>query len=1072
MLMSKKSVVFIALIFLSAAFSAIHAQTAGGKISGVVTDSSGAAVPNSQVSVKSVATGISREATTTEDGLYTVPNLNPGIYEVRVSATGFSTVVRPNLKVEVGSELALNIELAVGNINEQVVVNTEPNAVELSSSTLSDVVNERTVRELPLNGRDWTSLATLQPGVANIRTQSPVSISNQRANRGLGAQLTIDGNRPQQNNYRLDGISINDYSNGAPGSVLGIDLGVDAIQEFSVITSNASAEYGKSSGGIINAASRTGSNAFHGSVYEFLRNSAFDARNFFDNLPNRKIPPFKRNQFGIALGGPLYFLGFGEGTPEIYKGKDKTFFFFDYEGLRQNLAVNFVSTVPSAAARTGQLTGGAVTVDPRVVPYLSLYPLPNGAVNGDTGLFSFAGPQVTNQNFFTARIDHKISDKDSIFGTYLRDNGDSMSPDTFNFRNIATISQRRLYTVQEDHIFKANFLNSVRFGLSRVVSLAPITASAINPAAADISLGFVPGLAVGLINVSGIANFQGGLGAVGEFDFHYNDIQFYDDAFYTKGAHSIKFGGVVERIQANQLGKANPNGQYVFGSLANFLTNRPTSFNAPLSNGVSPRNLRQTLFGAYVQDDWKFRPNLNFNLGVRYETATVPTEVNNELSVLSNITDAQPRIGSPYFNNPTKRNFAPRVGFAYDPFKNGKTSVRGAFGVYDVLPLTYQFQLLSIFAAPFQQLGNIAFTSANQLGTFPNGGFPLLTPFRLRYSFIEQNPKRNYILQWNLNVEREIAPNLSVLVAYVGSHGVHQPTRVDDVNTVQPTLNAQGRYQFPLPIGSGTRLNPNVGQISALFYSGSSSYNAMHLQITKRLSRGFQIQGSYTWAKSIDTSSSSIAGDAFGNSVSSLPLYNLGLVRGLSDFDVRHNLVINYLWQIPAPKSLTGIAAGFLKGWQLGGIFQDSSGLPFTATIGGDSLGLKSNDPYGFPDRVDSPECKNPVNPGNPVQYIKIQCFNAPPLSVLGNAGRNTLTGPGLIDFDMSLVKNTHISEKFNVQFRAEAFNIFNHPNFSPPTNPNRQVFNSSLVRNSAAGRLTSTSNTSRQIQFAVKLIF
>ena len=1065
----KNSVVVKTLVFLFAALAVVHAQTAGGKISGVVTDTSGAAVPNAQVSVKSVATGITREATATETGLYNVPNLTPGVYEVRVSATGFSTVVRPDLKVEVGSEQELNIELKVGNVNEQVVVNTEANTVELNSSSLIDVVNERTVRELPLNGRDWTTLATLQPGVANIRTQSVVSISNQRANRGLGTQLTIDGNRPQQNNYRLDGISINDYSNGAPGSVLGVDLGVDAIQEFSVITSNAPAEYGKSSGGIINAVSRSGSNAFHGSAYEFFRNSALDARNFFDGP---KVPPFKRNQFGFALGGPVYFPRFGEGDPQIYKGKDKTFFFFDYEGLRQNLAVNFVSSVPSAAARRGQLTNGAVTVDPRVVPYLALYPLPNGAVNGDTGLFSFAGPQVSNENFFTARIDHKISGKDSIFGTYMRDNGDSTSPDTFNFRNIATISKRRLYTVEEDHIFKSNFLNAARFGFSRVVSLAPVTLSAINPAAADTSLGFVPGLAVGLINISGVANFQGGLGAVGEFDFHYNDIQFYDDAFYTKGAHSIKFGGVVERIQADQLGTANPNGQYVFGSLANFLTNRPTSFNAPLSNGVSPRNLRQTLFGAYVQDDWKFRPNLNFNLGVRYEIATVPTEVNNELAVLANITDAQPKIGSPYFKNPTKHNFAPRVGFAYDPFKNGKTSVRAAFGIYDVLPLTYQFQLLSIFAAPFQQLGNIAFIPANQQGGFPNAAFPLLTANRLRYSFIEQNPKRNYIMQWNLSLQREIVPNLSVLVAYVGSHGVHQPTRVDDANTVQPFLNAQGRYQFPLPIGSGTRLNPNVGQISALYWSGSSSYNAMHLQVTKRLSRSFQFQGSYTWAKSIDTSSSSIAGDAFGNSVSSLPLYDLGLVRGLSDFDIRHNLVISYLWQIPAPKSLTGIAAGFLKGWQLGGIFQDSSGLPFTATIGGDSLGLKSNDPYGFPDRVDSPECKNPVNPGNPAQYIKVQCFIAPPAGVLGNAGRNTLTGPGLIDFDMSLVKNTRVSEKFNVQFRAEAFNIFNHPNFATPTNPNRQVFNSSLVRNAAAGRLTSTANTSRQIQFALKLIF
>jgi hypothetical protein len=1032
-----------------------HAQTSGGRISGAVTDPTGAAVPNAQIAVKNTDTQVKRDVTANADGLYSVPNLVPGSYEVRVSATGFKTVVRPELQVEVGSELVINVELSVGEVTEQVLVTADPPIVELATSAISNVVNEKTVVELPLNGRDWTTLATLQPGVATVRTQPTVAISNQRANRGLGAQLTIEGNRPQQNNYRLDGISINDYSNGAPGSVLGVDLGVEAIREFSVVTSNASAEYGKSSGGIINAASRSGSNNFHGSAYEFHRNSALDARNFFDGA---KIPPFKRNQFGVAAGGPIW--------------RDRTFIFGDYEGLRQNLAVNFVSSVPSDAARAGQLTAGAVTVDPLVIPYLALYPRTNGSVNADTGLFSFAGQQVTKENYFTLRADHKISNRDSIFGTYMFDNGTSRSPDTFNNKNIATLSQRRLYTVEENHVFTSNFVNAARFGFSRVVSLAPVTLDAINPAASDTALGFVPGLAAGLINITGIANFQGGLGAVGEFDFHFNDIQFYDDVFYTKGSHSFKFGAVVERLQANQLGKANPNGQYIFGSLANFLTNKPTSFNAPLSIGVSPRDLRQTIFGGYFQDDWKLRPNLTLNLGLRYEFASVPTEVNNKLSVLANITDAAPKLGSPYFNNPTKRNFAPRVGFAWDPFRNGKTSVRGAFGIYDVLPLTYQFELLSIFAAPFQQLGNISFTAANQQGAFPKAAFPLLNPFNLRNSFIEQNPKRNYTMQWNLNVQREIAPNLTVLLGYVGSHGVHQPTRVDDANMVQPTLTSQG-YVYPLPIGSGTRLNPNVGQISALFYEGSSIYHAMHLQVTKRLSHGFQFQGSYTWSKSIDTGSSSVAGDTFGNSVSSLPLFNLRLVRGLSDFDIRHNLVVSYLWQIPTRQSLSGPLGVIAKGWQLGGILQSSSGLPFTATIGGDSLGLRSADTFGFPNRVSSSDCANPVNPGNPTHYIKTECLTAPPLGTLGNGGRNTLTGPRLNDFDMSLIKNTPvkwISETFNVQLRMEVFNIFNHTNFAPPTNPNRQIFNGALARNSSAGTLTGTANTSRQIQVALKL--
>ena len=1047
--------ILIAALVVFATLGVVYAQVAGGKISGVITDSSGSALPKAKVVVKNIATQITREVESNDDGLYSAPNLLPGSYEIQVSATGFSTSIQSGLTVAVGSELALNIELKVGNVSEQIRVISEAQAVDLSGSALNAVVGGQTVRELPLNGRDWTQLATLHPGVATVRTQSPLAISNQRANRGLGVQLTIGGNRPQQNNYRIDGISINDYSNGAPGSVLGVDLGVDAIQEFSVLTSNASAEYGKSSGGVINAASRSGTNTFHGSAYEFLRNSALDARNFFDGA---RVPPCRRNQFGVSAGGPIIH--------------DRTFIFGDYEGLRQGLAVNFVSTVPSAAARAGQLVNVPVTVDAQVKPYFALYPLPNGAVNGDIGIYSFVGQQVTREDYFTTRVDHKLSNKDSLFGTYMFDDGKSTSPDTFNNKDTATLSRRQLATLEETRTFTPAFVNSVRFGFSRVVSLAPVTLDAINPAAADTSLGFAPGRAVGLINIAGISNFQGGLGAVGEFDFHFNSYQIYDDAFYTRGTHALKFGVMVEHIQANQLGTANPNGQFIFGSLANFLTNKPTSFNAPLASGISPRDLRETVFGSYLQDDWKWRPNLTLNLGLRYELATVPTEADNKLSTLVNLTDAQPHLGSPYFANPTKRNFAPRVGFAWDPFHNGKTSARGAFGIYDVLPLTYQFQLLSIFAAPFQQLGNIANLAP---GAFPKTAFTLLTANRLRYAFIEQHPKRNYVEQWNLTLQREVAPDLTVQIGYVGSHGAHQPFRADDVNTVQPTLTAQG-YAWPTPRGSGNLLNPNVGQISAIFWQVSSTYHALNLQVTKRLSHGFQIQGSYTWAKSIDPGSSSVAGDTFGNSVSSLPLFDPRLRRGLSDFDIRHNLVINSLWQIPAPESWPGLAGFLAKGWQLGGIFQASTGLPFTATIGGDPLGLNSADTYAFPNRVAGPGCDHPVNPGNAAHYIKTECF-APPSAgtLLGNSGRNTLTGPGLTNFDLSLYKNNpvrRISENFGIQFRAELFNVLNHPNFAPPTNPNRQIFNASLAPIATAGTLTATATTARQIQFALKLIW
>jgi len=1032
----------------------VTSQVSGGAITGTVTDQSGAIVLNATVVVKNLGTGVSQTVASNASGYYDVPNLVPGEYTVTVSAPGFATVVRSDVDLNVGNQLVINARLAPGQVSETVEVTGEAPNIDLSGSSMGGTVRGGTVRELPLNGRDWSMLATLEPGVATVRTEKTVANNNDRANRGLGNFLTVAGARPEQNNYRVDGISINDYSNGAPGSVLGVNLGVDSIQEFSVMTGNAPAEYGKSSGGIINAVSRSGTNTFHGTGYEFLRNSALDARNFFD----KAIPPFKRNQFGGSAGGPIV--------------KNRLFIFGDYEGLRQGLGITSVSSVPSPNARAGLLVAGPVTVNPLISKYLGLYPMPNAGVNGDFGTYLLSAQQVTHENFFTTRADYDASDRDRLFGTYLVDRGDVTGPDPFDVRTTSSFSRRQLATVEETHIFSPSFTNSARFGYSRVVSIAPRAVDALNPLASDSSLGFLPGHNAGLINVTGLANFQGGVGAVGEYDFHFNSYQIYDDAFFTRGAHSVKFGVAVERLQANQIGIVNPNGQFIFGSLKNFLLGQPDSFNAPLSGAITPRDLRQTIFGGYLQDDWRWRPNFTINLGLRYETASVPTETQNKLSTLLNLTDATPHLGSPYFQNPTRRDFDPRIGFAWDPFRDGRTSVRGAFGVYDVLPMTYLYELLSILTAPYLETGSVGGLTA---AAFPTGAFSLLNVSTLRYSFVEQHPKRSYLMEWNLNVQRELIQNLTLKLGYVGSHGVHLPFRADDVNTVQPVLTPQG-YQFPSPRASGTLLNPAAGQISALLWQVPSSYNALNAQVTRRFAHGFQAQGSYTWAKSIDTGSSSIAGDTFGNSVSSLPLFDPRLRRGLSDFDIRHNFVLSYLWQIATPARWSGPLSYVAKGWQLGGIFQASSGMPFTATIGGDPLGLKSADLYAFPDRLNNPGCGNPVNPGNPADYIKTECFAAPnPGTRLGNAGRNTITGPGLENFDLSLFKNNpirRISETFNAQLRFEFFNVLNHANFQVPVPGNRQIFNVNLAPVATAGLLTSTATTSRQIQVALKLIW
>lgn len=1028
------------------------AQLATGAIQGLVTDATGALVANANVTVANVSTGVSRNGVSNNAGLYDVPDVQPGEYTVAVEAPGFSKRVVEHVIVVVGGQQTVNFALNPGSTSETITVEGGAPTVDTVSSTVKPVIGERTIVDLPLNGRDWGQLAVLQPGVAPARTQPAVSVSNQRANRGVGNQLTIAGARPQSNNYRIDGISINDYSNGGPGGVTGTNLGVDAIQEFSVVTSNPSADYGKTSGGVVNAVTRSGSNAWHGSAYEFLRNSALDARNEFDQPGH--IAPFRRNQFGGAIGGPIV--------------KDKTFIFGNYEGLRQYQGANVSSVVPSAAARQGNLVGGPVTVSPAVVPYLQFYPLPNSVVTGDTGIFLFNDPLTAQEDYFTIRADQNFSQKDSLSATYFFDNGSLLAPDPLNVKVTGNYDRRQMAAISETHVFTPTLLNTARIGFSRFVSIAPTTVSIVNPAASDTSLGFVPGLPVGLINIGGIANFQGGKGAVGEFDFHYNSYQVYDDVSWSKGKHSIQMGFSFERLQNNQLGTANPNGQYNFSNLQSFLTNHPTAFNAPISSAISPKDLRQSVYGAYINDDFRVLPNLTLNLGLRYEPATVPYVTGNQVSNLRSLTASSPVLGAPYFQNPTYKNFSPRVGLAWDPFKNGLTVVRAAYGIYDALPLNYLFEGLSIFAAPYFQSGSVTGLGVN---SFPTGAFPLLTANRLRYSFNQYNPSRSYVQQLNVNIQEQLPRDSVFQIGYFGSHGVHLPYRIDDVNTVLPTAVVNNNYFFPVPRGSGTRLNPNVGQISALFFTGGSTYNALQVMLTKRMVKRLQGNISYTWGKSLDDGSSSTFGDTFANSVSSLPLWAPSRRKARSDFDVSQNFIANLIYNVP---SYPSPKAWIINGWQAGGIVQVSTGIPFSPLISGDALGLNSADPFDFPNRVNTGDCQgNPVNPQNKAHYIRTQCFTFPsPGTMLGNAGRNSIAGPGLRNVDITLMKNNHVTERLNIQFRADLFNIFNFVNYATPLKASTQLFSQSGTAIASAGTLTQTATSSRQIQFAVKVLF
>src|SRR5881296_2801948 len=585
----------------------LNAQVSSGSLSGTVTDTaSQAPIPDAQVRLINIATGVARTVATDNAGFYTAPDLLPGTYEMTGAAPAFTTQVRTGIAVNVGASLFLNVVMQAGDPAR--VVRLTVSGTPGDSSAVGGNVSTSTVVDSPLNGRDWTQLATLQAGVTGVQTGSAQGGGNSQ--RGFGAALSISGARPDQNNYRLDGVSINDYSNGAPGSVLGDNLGVDAVEQFSVLGSNYPAEYGRTTGGVINAVTRSGTNAFHGSVYEFLRNSALDARNFFD----ARIPPFKRNQFGGALGGPIQ--------------KDRTFVFADYEGLRQSLGVTQVNTVPSAAARNGVLSTGPVRVDPAISRYLqAFYPLPNGPSlgNGDIGIFSFAGQQITTENYFTTKLDRKLSEQDSLSGTYMRDNSIIVQPDAFDQLLTNVVSRRQLLTLHEEHIFSSKFLNAVRFGFNRAVAIEGGVSKVMNPMMADPAFGFIPGQFVGSIqSVPGLTDFGGGLNELrpgtraNSRNVFWNSFQWTDDVSLIKGVHTLQFGALVERMQDNSLLSGQHTGSFKFSSLSDFLTNRPRNFIGFVSIPIPVLGTRQTLFGAYAQDDIRLRRNLTLNAGVRF----------------------------------------------------------------------------------------------------------------------------------------------------------------------------------------------------------------------------------------------------------------------------------------------------------------------------------------------------------------------------------------------------------------------------------------------------------------------
>jgi hypothetical protein len=1037
---------FLLITYLSA--SAVFAQTAGGTILGKVTDPSGAVLPGVAVTITNTATRIMRSVLTNESGSYTAANLQPGTYEILAELPSFTSGRRAGVNLNVGNEVVIDIALQIEGVGEKVDVTTQDTKIDLVAATVSRTVEGSTIRELPLNGRDWTQLATLEPGISSIGNGGGA------ARDGSGVKLTVSGARPTENNFRLDGISLNDSSNTTPGSILGTNMGVEAVREFSVVSNNYSAEYGRATGAVVNAVTKSGTNELHGSVFYFGRNSALDTRNFFDGSVK---PSFRRHQFGAAAGGPLV--------------KNRTFWFGNFEGIDQFQASTTITNTLSANARLGLLSTGAVTVDPAIAKVFSLMPLPNASLlgAGDTGQYIAQSDTPSRGRYYLGKIDHQFSKAGSLSGSFFVDDAKSTSPDGFHTKRTANTSRKVMVSTEYTRIISPTLLSVSRIGFSRSATISGVITDVYNPLLEDQSLGFVPGQNIGAISVPGISFSGNGPGATNITKLYFNSFQGHEDFYITKSAHAIKLGASIERMQYNcDIPNLN-GGSFSFGSIPDFIRNRPSSFGALYPGSDTYRGLRQTLLSGYVQDDYRLTKSFSVDIGLRYEFLTLPTEVNGKIALLHNLTDPTVKIGGPiHDSNPTTKNLSPRVGFVWDPFKDGKTSIRSSFGIFDSLPLLWLYDTPLTRSTPYFVQG---VTTAPPAGSFPKQAFTLLQVTNLRTAYVDTNPGRSYSMKWNLDIQREISGWVAE-VGYTGARGIHLPQVERNMNVVMPVKTSTG---WVVP-ANAQKLNPNFSTINTTdTWNADSYYHGLQTSLKKTFAKGLHIQESYAWSKSIDDSSSTgstAAGSGYQSAVGAVTPLLVFLNRGPSDFDIPHNFSSSIVWEIPFGKSMKGIAGSALSGWQIGSIYKGQSGTPFSVALNSDRAGTQTDTTGGQlgqrPNLVLSDACKTPWT-SDPNAWIKTECFTFPAQGTLGNVGRNTLRKAGLSNLDVSLSKTFKPAETVATVFRVELFNALNHANFAAP---NYVVFDNQGRIPAAAGRITSTGTQARQVQFALKVNF
>ena len=1049
----------------------LSAQTTGSSIiQGSVTDSSGAVIPGATITATNLETNLQRSVPSNNAGLYSLPNLPPGRYRVQVSMAGFQTNVRESIALAVGQQLVLNTALQVGEITQEVTVTGEAPLVNTSTAQVSGLVGEREVKDLPLNGRSFDNLITLNPGTVNTSALKSGVLFSQP----IGQSFSVGGRRPGETRFLWNGV---EYASGAtagsgtPGGLSGQLLGIDAVREFNVMSNTDSAEYGHRAGGQVNVVTHSGTNSFHGSVFEFLRNSALDARNFFDRAG---VPPFKRNQFGGSAGGPIQ--------------KDKTFIFGNYEGFRQRLGLSGVAVVPDQLARQGLLPNAqgvyqpVAGYNPAIAPYFDLWPAPNGPpllVNGQpTGTaLSFNNPSnPIREDFGVVRFDRTFSDRDTLSVSYTKEQGELTTADPNPNSPVHITTAAQMLSLTETHIFSPTVVNTFTVGYAHpTFDLLNSTTAQPPP--------FVLGRPLGQIRIGGAAlTFAGtGPGTSPLQRENFNNFTYEDQVRIIQGIHSITTGVWFFRIRQNEA--VNSFGTADFPDLASFMQGRPTTMVIQPNIAQNPWRVWEGAW--YVQDAMKLRPNLTLSLGIRHEFTN---GFNNKYGKAANFVSGpdgvlltEPRIGSSVFTeNNARWLFGPKAGLAWDPSGNGKTSVRAGFGIAYTLiddmswPHRYghpdfaSYTLRNV-SFPFQFDPAVGFPPGLNVTKGGQGGG----------AGMEEAALTPTVISYRLEIEREVSPAMSLRFAYIGSHGYHAILRAD-ANTAIPTIcsSAQGNCPAGLPDGTKyyptpvRRRNPALGSIAKAYTSAVSRYNGFSVDLNRRFRGGWAFRANYTYAKSMDTSSQLQSGQSRNSAGTTLDTYDRGRDYGLSAFDIRNRLSFSGSYELPfgPGKALLSGAKGaadkLISGWQLNAIIGLQGGFPFNTELG---FNRSRNGDSSNVDRPDMAPGKtlSGIYLRTPERWFDPTAFALPVAGTYGNVGRNILIGPGLATFDLSLFKTTPLSERWKLQFRAEFFNLFNRANFGFPS---RIVLTTSGAPASAAGRITTTSTTSRQVQFGLRL--